>query len=110
LTSNWLFTYRIREINGERLNLIKPLVDGTLIVYGKTKRYIIAINEDKGYQILYETNIPIICINIHDEKLVCRDQNSNISLWEKNEDGIYQKIREVKGDEKHMILLKPEII
>ena len=96
-SSNGLFLYRIKEINGERFISIEPLVDGTLLVIGKIKNYIIAIIEDKGYQVLYETDISNLLLKAHDEKLVCGN-NSTLSLWEKNEDGIYQKTKEKHGD------------
>ena len=91
--NNGLFLYRIKEINGERFISIQRLIDETLLVTGKTKNYIIAIIEDKGYQILYETEISNLELRTHDEKLVC-GKDSNLSLWEKNEDGIYQKTKE----------------
>jgi len=91
--NNGLFLYRIKEINGERFISIESLLDGTLLVKGKIKNYVIAIIEDKGYQILYETEISNLLLKTHDEKLVC-GKDSNLSLWEKNEDGIYQKTKE----------------
>ena len=100
------FLYRIKEINGEQFRILIALKDGTYLVRGHPKDYIIYIIEDKGYQVLYEINIPPIYLHTHDEKLITRreeiktEENAEISttylgLFEKNENGIYEQKKEI---------------
>ena len=108
--------YRIKDINGENFRVIFTLNDGTYMVRALTKDYIIYIFEDQGYQVLYEANIPPIFLQTHDEKLITRnfkqlndenkeseesEENNNITylgLFEKDENGIYRKKKEIISD------------
>lgn len=100
------FLYRIKDINGIKFRTFFALKDGTYLARCPTKDYIIYIIEDKGYQILYEFNIPPIYFHTHDEKLITRreevktEENIEISttylgLYEKNENGIYEQKKEI---------------
>lgn len=101
--------YRITKINSAQFRNIITLKDGTYLIRGHIKDYVIYIIEDKGYQILYEINIPPIYLQTHDEKLVTKREEIKegknnqeivtcyLGLFEKNKKGIYQRKKEIKS-------------
>ena len=91
---NEQFLYRIKPIEGQTKIYLTALNDGTFLAKGSNKSYIIYIDGDKGYQILYETDMSGYSFLLHDDRIIAyhsiKDKNQ-LKLYEKDENGILRK-------------------
>jgi hypothetical protein len=96
--SNQKFLFRITDINGDSIKYIRKLIDGTHYIDTYNHQYIIKIIKDIGYQVLYEIQMKGNLLFLHDEKILSVEiigkNNSNLSLFEKDNNGIYKKTKE----------------
>lgn len=95
------FLYRITDINGDSIKYLIHLKDGThyFETFNENNNGILKIIEDKGYQVLYNIYLKGGFIQLHDERILTIDYNFQekncfLSLYEKDNNGIYKKINE----------------
>ena len=95
------FLYRIRDINGDNINNFIPLKDGTSYfeTFNKDNSGIIKIIKDIGYQVLYNIYFEGGFYILHDERIITKTDKL-LSLYEKDNEGIYKKIKEKSLDAK----------
>ena len=95
------FLYRIRDINGDNINNFIPLKDGTSYfeTFNKDNSGIIKIIKDIGYQVLYNIYFEGGFYILHDERIITKT-GKLLSLYEKDNEGIYKKIKEKSLDAK----------
>ena len=89
--------YRITDINGDSIKYIKSLIDGAHYTTTFNNHYIIKIIKDIGYQVLYNIEMKGYLYLLHNEKILSDDNNeyfSILSLFEKDNNGIYKKTQE----------------
>lgn len=95
--SKQTFLYRITDINGDNIKYIKQLIDGTHYIDTINRHYVVKIIKDLGYQVLYEIEMKGSLFFFHDEKILSdeiQEKNSILSLFEKDNNGIYKKTKE----------------
>ena len=89
------FLYRIKPIdNGKKIDFI-PLIDGTFLCIGENKNYIISIIQNLGYQILYETIVKGLDLQLTDERIFY-NKRGDLTLYEKDNNGIFRQKLEKK--------------
>ena len=95
------FLYRITDINGDSIKYLTSLKDGTIYfeTSNENNNGILKIIEDKGYQVLYNIYLKGELIQLHDERIITLDYNFEekncfLTLYEKDNNGIYKKIKE----------------
>ena len=95
------FLYRITDINGDSIKYLIRLKDGThyFETFNENNNGILKIIEDKGYQVLYNIYLKGGLLQLHDERIITiefnyKEKNCFLSLYEKDNDGIYKKIKE----------------
>lgn len=95
------FLYRITDINGDSVKFLVRLKDGThyFETFNENNNGILKIIEDKGYQVLYNIYLKGGLLQLHDERIITiefnyQEKNCFLSLYEKDNDGVYKKIKE----------------
>ena len=95
------FLYRITDINGDSIKYLTSLKDGTIYfeTSNENNNGILKIIEDKGYQVLYNIYLNGNKIQLHDERIITiktnfEEKNCFLSLYEKDDNGIFKKIKE----------------
>ena len=109
------FLYRITDINGDSIKYLIRLKDGThyFETFNENNNGILKIIEDKGYQVLYNIYLKGGLLQLHDERIITiefnyKEKNCFLSLYEKDNDEIYKKIKEKLINEQITILSRLE--